>query len=560
MRLKSFATSMCLFAAGMLAQAPVAQANMQGTLLSMYSAMGAPTVADLPSGTVFSLGYIATRNPIISPNIIAFAPPNISAGCGGINMFFGSWSFINSQQLQQLLKAIGQAAGPFLFQMAVQAMCQQCSSILNNLADKIQQMNQLAHNSCQLAAGIYSGNGEAMLTGSLKSATGMFNSATGSASDFFDGLFGSNNTSNNPSKGWAAAAQDVATSWGYSAVGASTNAPQSGNGACPDFSSSGQGMKIGNMTWKALVTNNASSMLGSDGGLGNGAQTTEILMSLIGTQIVLPSAPQSTSTTPVANASAAGNSTASNAPQNATFSSPYSLSLNNLVDGTPNAVVMQCRSITAPDGKTYEATHGTCGTTGPLSPMGCMSVTADKNHTLSSMGYIGIKNMVSCGLFGYDTTGSAAGCAALPGGAPNGGIASAISNQSLHGTWTPTESQVVALSPIPLIPLLRPVSMYPTLVNALLAQAQPFIVANIAATYGRAVQQAVSTGMQNNNGGWEPPPGYEGVMTNINQQVMAYERQLNGALQQSNEIRAFVNAFSASQHQALPGVNPGVSR
>jgi len=560
MRLKSAAISICLFAAGMLAQAPVAEANLQSTLLSMYSAMGTPTVANLPSGTVMSLGYIATRNPIVSPNVIAFAPPNISAGCGGINMFFGSWSFINSQQLEQLLKAIGQAAGPFLFQMAVQAMCPQCSAILNDLSQKIQQMNSLAHNSCQLAAGIYSGHAEDILGNALKSATDLYNSATGAATDVFDSLFGSNDSTNNQPLSWSALAQNVATSWGYSALGTSTNSPPSGNGACTDFQTVGQGIKFGNMTWKALVTNNASSQFGSDGGLGSGEVTDEILMSLVGTQIILPSAPQATTQSPPPNTQANGNSIGSTPAQNASYSYPPSLTLSNLVDGTPTAVVMRCNTITAPDGNTYDAFHGMC-TGGQLSPLGCMNVTADKTQTLGSLNYVGIKNLVSCGLFGYDTSGvsgSAGACGKIPTGTPVG-IMNLVSNPSA-GSWGPTESQIIQMSPIPLIPLIRPVSQYPALVAYILAQAEPFIVANIAASYGRAVQQAISAGMQNNAGGWIEPPGFQNAMTNINNQVMAYEKDLNDVALMNNQLRAFVNAFSASQHQALPGVNPSVSR
>jgi conjugative transfer pilus assembly protein TraH len=565
-RIKSFALSACLAAAGMLMVAPVAQANMQSTLTGMYSAMGGPTTASLPTGTVLSLGYVATRNTIISPNVIAFAPPNISAGCGGINMFFGSWSFINSQELQQLLTAIGQAAGPFLFQMAIQAMCSQCMSALQTLSDKMQQMNQLAHNSCQLAAGIYSGHGMDMLKSFASAGNDMYKAATGAASDTFDSLFGSNNGVNRPGLSWSSLSDQVATSWGYSALGASTNAPQSGNNGCQDFSSAGNSQKFGNMTWKALVNNNASSAFGSDGGLGNGQQTTEILMSLVGTQIILPSAPNAPSTgaSAPANSGANGNSTGNTKSQNAVQSMPYSLTLEDLVNGTPTAPVMSCQTITAPSTTgsgtvNYDAFHGTCGSTGPLSPMGCMRVTTDKSQTLASIGYIGIKNFVHCALFGKDTTGASPGlCSSISGGAPTG-IANDVSNPG-PGAWGASEQQVINLAPLPLIQLIRPVSHYPSLVVYLLSQAEPFIVANVAVNYGAAVQSALHQGFQNNVGGWQTPPDFEAAMNNINQQVMYYQNQMAGLSQMNNQLRAFVNAFSASQHQGTPGVGPLVGR
>jgi conjugative transfer pilus assembly protein TraH len=559
-RLKTWTVAVCLLACEGLVIAPVAQASMQSVITGMYTAMGAPTAANLPSGSVLSLGYVATRNPIISPNVIAFAPPNISAGCGGINMFFGSWSFINSQQLQQLITAIGQAAGPFLFQMAIQAMCPQCSAILSDLSKKIQEMNQLAHNSCQLAAGIYSGHGADMLASMSHNVLNMFKAQNGSSPDSFLSLFGSDNTTNNPSKSWAQLADDVAANWGYSATGSPTNAPQSGNGACTDFVMSGSGMKIGNMTWKALVSNNAASAFGDGVGLGSSTATTEILMSLVGTDIVLPSAPQAapsgSASTP--NAAANNNATSAAAAQGAVSSFPPSLTLKDLVDGVQSAQVMQCHTVSAPNGVTYEATHGTCGSSGPLSPLGCMNVTADQQQTLGSLGYIGIKNMVHCALFGVDTTGNATTCAQV--GSPPG-LANDITGANPSPlSWGQAEQQVLMLSPINFLPLVQPVSRYPAAVNHILTEVEPYIVANIAALYGHQVSLALQQGFQNNNGGWQMPDSVKTALTQIQNQTNLYVAQMNGSVEKFNQLRQYVNAFSASLHTSVPGASPAVSK
>lgn len=559
-RFKKVAAISCLVAAEAMAWSPAAHANMSSVMTGMYTAMGNPSATDLPTGTALSLGYIATRNAIVSPNIIAFAPPNISAGCGGINMFFGSWSFINSQQLQQLLTAIGQAAGPFLFQMAIQAMCSQCSSILNNLSDAMQKMNQMAHNSCQLAAGIYSGKGLDMLRSASNSAAGVYKAASGAASDFFSSMFGDKSTTKDPSSTWQTYLDNVATAWGYSALGSSTTPPQAGT--CADMQLAGNAAKFGNMTWKALVNNNASSAFGSDGGLGNGAQTDEILMSLVGTTIVLPSPPKPAGATGQApagtNPGANGADTANTSSPGAGQTSPYSLTLDDLVTGRSNAVVMRCNTIKAPDGVTYDATNGTCPKPGPLSPLGCMNVTADPQQTLETLGYVGIKNVVHCALFGEDVNGASPGvCANIPGGAPAGILAAITGSNPAPNAWNnTTQQQVLLLSPINFLPLVRPVSKYPDAVKHILLMVQPYIVANIAYKYGVQVLAAIHQGFQNNAGGWVLPEGFSVRMQQLSNDVEKYNDQMNGSVQTFNQLREYVNSYTASLHQPVPGANP----
>lgn len=96
-------------------------------------------------------GSMSVRVPIKSISIASFDPPRIDAGCGGIDLFKGSFSFINTDEIVSLLRTIAQNAVGLLFQLAIQSVSQPISTLLNHFSDKIQQMNQMLRNTCEAA-------------------------------------------------------------------------------------------------------------------------------------------------------------------------------------------------------------------------------------------------------------------------------------------------------------------------------------------------------------------------------------------------------------------------
>ncbi len=133
-------------------------ANLNQQMDSMFNSMANVTNPQAYKGQrmgVFSGGSVVVRNRIVNSNIVGFIPPNISAGCGGIDMFGGSFSFINAKQLVNTFRAIASNAQGYFFQLALQAMCPSCSGLISSFQKKVQQLNQLASNSCTTAkAGI----------------------------------------------------------------------------------------------------------------------------------------------------------------------------------------------------------------------------------------------------------------------------------------------------------------------------------------------------------------------------------------------------------------------
>jgi conjugative transfer pilus assembly protein TraH len=79
------------------------------------------------------------------------------AGCGGIDIFAGSFSFINASEIVAMLKAVANNAVGFAFSLAIDTVCPECSKIMQEFSQKAQLMNNLNINSCELAQGLVGG-------------------------------------------------------------------------------------------------------------------------------------------------------------------------------------------------------------------------------------------------------------------------------------------------------------------------------------------------------------------------------------------------------------------
>lgn len=135
----------------------IAHADLQQEMDAMFGTMTnvtAPTAHLGQRRGVITGGSLVSRNRIANTNLVSFVPPSFSAGCGGIDLFSGSFSFINADQFVEMMRAVGANAAGYAFQLAINAMCPDCGDIMTDLQKKMQALNQLFSNSCQLAQGI----------------------------------------------------------------------------------------------------------------------------------------------------------------------------------------------------------------------------------------------------------------------------------------------------------------------------------------------------------------------------------------------------------------------
>ncbi len=81
----------------------------------------------------------------------SFTPPQLKAGCGGIDIIMGGFSYLNFDYLVQKLQQILQVAPAFAFELALGTLCKDCKNILDSLDNLANQINQMNLNQCQTA-------------------------------------------------------------------------------------------------------------------------------------------------------------------------------------------------------------------------------------------------------------------------------------------------------------------------------------------------------------------------------------------------------------------------
>ena len=102
-------------------------------------------------------GNFVARTKVVSVNPITITPPGIRAGCGGIDVYTGAFSHINTDQFVALLKAIPSNAMGFAFQLALETMSPSIKGTMDQLQSIIDRINTANLNSCDLAQGLVGG-------------------------------------------------------------------------------------------------------------------------------------------------------------------------------------------------------------------------------------------------------------------------------------------------------------------------------------------------------------------------------------------------------------------
>ena len=98
------------------------------------SNVNGPTAFEGQSAGYYSLGNVWTRFPQKTTNIANLQLPRARAGCGGIDIFAGSFSFINASEMVALLKAVANNAVGFAFSLAIDTICPECNKIMQEFS------------------------------------------------------------------------------------------------------------------------------------------------------------------------------------------------------------------------------------------------------------------------------------------------------------------------------------------------------------------------------------------------------------------------------------------
>lgn len=102
-------------------------------------------------------GSLYARTQVKNVQLVSMTLPDINAGCGGIDAYLGSFSFINSEQLQRFAKQIMSNAAGYFFDLALQTTVPEIKTAKDFLQKMASDINSMNLSSCQAAQGIVGG-------------------------------------------------------------------------------------------------------------------------------------------------------------------------------------------------------------------------------------------------------------------------------------------------------------------------------------------------------------------------------------------------------------------
>ena len=124
-------------------QASQASANVSQSMQDWFNDIGAygnVTGANAYRGQTMNFytgGSLYMRTPVRNYPLASITPPSFRAGCGGIDLYAGSFSFINKDQFVALLRNIGNNAIGAAFNMALCSMSPDLCDLLKYLQDQV---------------------------------------------------------------------------------------------------------------------------------------------------------------------------------------------------------------------------------------------------------------------------------------------------------------------------------------------------------------------------------------------------------------------------------------
>jgi hypothetical protein len=152
-----------MWAATLVLVASPASADLNAALQDMYVVTGnEPTIYQSQRRLGIDAGYLRVRAPVNTFNVVNFSPPRFDVGCGGLDLYGGSFSFINAEQFRQLLRQIGANALGYAFKLALSSICADCEAQLTQLMNDIAEKTQMQMDSCKWAQGLVEDSAKAL--------------------------------------------------------------------------------------------------------------------------------------------------------------------------------------------------------------------------------------------------------------------------------------------------------------------------------------------------------------------------------------------------------------
>lgn len=117
-----------------------------------------PNYLDGQARGYLSGGSYSARWPVSqNNNLMSVAPPKLSSGCGGIDFYGGSLSFLKPDMIVKKLQNVMQNSAGLAFQLALDTISPKIASYTGMMEDISNKLNQMSMDDCTAAKGVVTG-------------------------------------------------------------------------------------------------------------------------------------------------------------------------------------------------------------------------------------------------------------------------------------------------------------------------------------------------------------------------------------------------------------------
>jgi conjugative transfer pilus assembly protein TraH len=134
---------------------PVAAQSLGSDLKNFWERTGGGVNVTRPQAYQGQLGGFATMGSLYvrtkprNASLMQIQLPSVRAGCGGIDIFGGSFSFISKEEMIYLMEGIMQNAAAFAFELALESLSPAVAEQVSKLRALLQEVNAMNINSCE---------------------------------------------------------------------------------------------------------------------------------------------------------------------------------------------------------------------------------------------------------------------------------------------------------------------------------------------------------------------------------------------------------------------------
>ncbi|HBD7476120.1 TPA: conjugal transfer protein TraH [Legionella pneumophila] len=152
-----------LFVMSLFGAVSCAQANVSNDLNDFFNGLGyganvtSPAAFESQAAGFFGGGSLYARNQVRQYQLVQLDLPSYRAGCGGIDLYTGSMSFLSEQKLVDLGKSVMTNAGAYAVDVMLAATVPELKQVRDYLQQLEQMANQASINSCQLSQNMVGG-------------------------------------------------------------------------------------------------------------------------------------------------------------------------------------------------------------------------------------------------------------------------------------------------------------------------------------------------------------------------------------------------------------------